>query len=110
MVQRTVTVFTDDLTDTEGEDIATHTFSLDGVSYEIDLNPDSHQLLLDALAPFLKVGRKSGAAPRRRGSSSKRSNGPDPIKVREWAKSQGIEVNVRGRVPRDVIEKYEDNH
>ncbi|WP_043686724.1 histone-like nucleoid-structuring protein Lsr2 [Streptomyces xylophagus] len=109
MVQRTVTVFIDDLTDTEGEDIATHTFSLDGVSYEIDLNPDSHQLLLDALAPFLKVGRKSGSAPRRRGSS-KRADGPDPIKVREWAKSQGIEVNARGRVPRDVIEKYEDNH
>jgi len=109
MVQRTVTIFTDDLTDTESEDIATHTFSLDGVSYEIDLNPDSHQLLLDALAPFLKVGRKSGSAPRRRGSS-KRTDGPDPIKVREWAKSQGIEVNARGRVPRDVIEKYEAAH
>lgn len=108
MVQRTVTVFTDDLTNTEGEDIATHTFSLDGVGYEIDLNPDSHQLLLDALAPFLKVGRKSGSAPRR--GSNKRTDGPDPVKVREWAKSQGIEVNARGRVPRDVIEKYENNH
>jgi hypothetical protein len=106
MVQRTVTIFTDDLTDTEGEDIATHTFSLDGVSYEIDLNPDSHQLLLDALAPFLKVGRKEGASSPRR-SGSKRPDGPDPIKVRGWAKSQGIEVNARGRVPREVIEKYE---
>ncbi|MFD7341769.1 Lsr2 family protein [Streptomyces violascens] len=109
MVQRIVTVFTDDLTNTEGEDIATHTFSLDGVSYEIDLNPDSHQLLLDALAPFLKVGRKAGSTSRRRGSS-KRTGGSDPIKVREWAKSQGIEVNARGRVPRDVIEKYEAAH
>jgi len=70
MVQRTVTIFTDDLTDTEGEDIATHTFSLDGVGYEIDLNPDSHQLLLDALAPFLKVGRKSGSASHRRSNVS----------------------------------------
>ncbi|WP_406126101.1 Lsr2 family protein [Streptomyces sp. NBC_00989] len=106
MVQRTVTIFTDDLTGAEGEDIAAHTFSLDGVSYEVDLNPDSHQLLLDALAPFLKVGRKSGSAPRHRGSST-RADSPDPIKVREWAKSQGIEVNTRGRVPRNVIEKYE---
>ncbi|WP_043669174.1 histone-like nucleoid-structuring protein Lsr2 [Streptomyces xylophagus] len=109
MVQRTVTVFTDDLTDIEGEDIATHTFSLDGVSYEIDLNPDSHQLLLDALGPFLKVGRRSGSASPHR-ASTRRVDGPDPIKVREWAKSQGIEVNARGRVPRDVIEKYEATH
>ncbi|MEV0220377.1 Lsr2 family protein [Streptomyces sp. NPDC050704] len=107
MVQRTVTIFTDDLSGSEGEDIATHTFSLDGVSYEVDLNPDSHQQLLDALAPFLKVGRKSGASSSRRRSGSKPAGGPDPIKVREWAKSQGIEINARGRVPRNVIEKYE---
>jgi len=110
MVQRTVTVFTDDLTDTEGEDIATHTFSLDGVSYEVDLNPDSYQQLLDALGPFVKVGRKAGGAPRRRGGSSKRAEGPDPVKVRDWAKTQGLDVNARGRVPREVIEKYEAAH
>ncbi|WP_406123695.1 Lsr2 family protein [Streptomyces canus] len=109
MVQRTVTIFTDDLTDAQSEDIATHTFSLDGVSYEIDLNPDSHQLLLDALAPFLKVGRRSNGNSRRRGNSG-RTDGPNAIKVREWAKSQGIEVNARGRVPRDVIDKYEAAH
>lgn len=109
MVQRTVTIFTDDLTGVEGEDIAAHTFSLDGVSYEIDLNPDGHQQLLDALAPFLKVGRKSGGGSRQRGSN-KRADGPDAIKVREWAKGQGLEVNARGRVPRDIIEKYEAAH
>ncbi|MDH6221689.1 histone-like nucleoid-structuring protein Lsr2 [Streptomyces pseudovenezuelae] len=109
MVQRTVTIFTDDLTGSEGEDIAAHTFSLDGVSYEIDLNSDGHQQLLDALAPFLEVGRKSGSSSRRRGNS-KQAGGPDPIKVREWAKAQGIEVNARGRVPREVIEKYKAAH
>ncbi|WP_435839900.1 Lsr2 family DNA-binding protein [Streptomyces canus] len=35
---------------------------------------------------------------------------PDAVKVREWAQSQGIEVNSRRRVPRDVIAKYEAAH
>ncbi|MEU0213214.1 histone-like nucleoid-structuring protein Lsr2 [Streptomyces canus] len=109
MVQRTVTIYTDDLTGTEGEDIATHNFSLDGVSYEVDLNPDSYQKLLDALGPFVQVGRKAGGSSRR-GGERKPAAGPDAAKVREWAQSQGIEVNSRGRVPRDVIEKYEAAH
>ncbi|MEV3915123.1 histone-like nucleoid-structuring protein Lsr2 [Streptomyces canus] len=109
MVQRTVTIYTDDLTGTEGEDIATHTFSLDGVSYEVDLNPDSYQQLLDALGPFVQVGRKAGGGSRR-GGGKKAATGPDAVQVREWAQSQGIEVNSRGRVPREVIEKYEAAH
>ncbi|MDH6523133.1 hypothetical protein M2163_000361 [Streptomyces sp. SAI-135] len=109
MAQKTVTIYTDDLTGTEGTDIATHTFSLDGVSYEVDLNPDSYQQLLDALAPFVQVGRKPGGSSRR-GSGKKTASGSNAVKVREWAQSQGIEVNSRGRVPRDVIEKYEAAH
>ncbi|MFF0088142.1 Lsr2 family protein [Streptomyces canus] len=109
MVQRTVTIYTDDLTGTEGEDIATHTFSLDGVSYEVDLNPDSYQKLLDALGPFVQVGRKAGGSSRR-GGGKKTATVPDAVKVREWAQRQGIEVNSRGRVSRDVIEKYEAAH
>lgn len=110
MVQRVVTTLIDDLTGSEGEDIATHTFSLDGVGYEVDLNPDSHQQLLDALAPFLKVGRKTGGSSSRRRGDSKPANSLNPIKVREWAKSQGIAVNARGRVPGDIRKKYEDAH
>ncbi|MGH1552086.1 histone-like nucleoid-structuring protein Lsr2 [Streptomyces sp. L7] len=110
MAQRTVTIYTDDLTGAEGDDIAAHTFSLDGVGYEVDLNADSYQQLLAALGPFMKVGHKSGSTSRRRGSGKKPAGGPDPVTVREWAKDQGIDVNARGRVPRDVIEKYEAAH
>jgi len=62
MVQRTVTVYTDDLTGTEGEDIATHIFSLDGVNYEVDLNPDSYQKLLDALGRSSRWAARQVAA------------------------------------------------
>ncbi|MCX4856616.1 histone-like nucleoid-structuring protein Lsr2 [Streptomyces canus] len=106
MAQRTVTIYTDDLTGSQGDDIATHSFSLDGVSYEVDLNPDSYQQLLDALGPFVKVGRKAGGGSRR-ASGKRTTTGPDAVKVREWAQSQDIEVSARGRVPRSIIDQYE---
>ena len=30
----------------------------------------------------------------------------DPVAVREWAKSQGIEVKDRGRVPTELVVKF----
>jgi hypothetical protein len=111
MAQRAVTIYTDDLTGEEGDDIAAHTFSVDGISYEIDLSPDSYQKLLDALGLFVGAGRKTSRGTRRRaGKQDQAAVGPDPVKVREWARSQGIEVNTRGRVPRVVIEKYQSAH
>ena len=32
----------------------------------------------------------------------------DPVKVREWAQSVGIEVSKHGRLPQSLIQKYED--
>lgn len=51
MVQKTVTVYTDDLTGAESDEVRTHAFSLDGVSYEIDLVSDNYDKLFEALAP-----------------------------------------------------------
>ncbi|QNA75372.1 Lsr2 family protein [Streptomyces sp. So13.3] len=109
MAQRVVTLYTDDITGNEGEDIATHTFSVDGVTYEIDLGEDSYQQLLDALGPFVRAGRKIGGSSRRGGSKRAQADGhgPDAAKVREWAQAQGIEINARGRIPGDVLEKYQ---
>ncbi|WTX00800.1 Lsr2 family protein (plasmid) [Streptomycetaceae bacterium NBC_01309] len=109
MAQRVVTLYTDDVTGKEGEDIATHTFSLDGVDYEIDLGANTYQQLLDALGPYFKAGRKAGAA-RRGGKARPVSQGPSPALVREWAQAQGIEVSSRGRIPADVIDKYRAAH
>ncbi|MDT0382435.1 Lsr2 family protein [Streptomyces sp. DSM 42041] len=109
MAQRVVTLYTDDVSGEQGDDVIAHTFSIDGVNYEIDLGPDTYDQFLEALGPFVKAGRKVGGA-RRSGSNRRQGVGPDPVKVREWAKSQGLEVNDRGRVPRDVVEKYRAAH
>ncbi len=111
MVQRVITLFTDDISGEQGDDIATHTFSVDGIGYEIDLGADNYDKLLEALAPFIRHGRKTGSARRGQAKQSagggSTASGPDPVKVRAWAKEQGIEVSPRGRIPRDVIERYE---
>ncbi|MET8509205.1 Lsr2 family protein [Streptomyces sp. NPDC004787] len=112
MAQKIITVFTDDLTGEESSEAASHSFSLDGVGYEIDLGPDSYDRLLDALAPFMKAGRKTGrlkvkgaVAAQRRGNKTQ-----DTPQIREWAREHGYEVSERGRVPATVREAYEAAH
>ena len=36
--------------------------------------------------------------------------GTDPAVVREWAKSQGIAVNERGRISAELMGKYQAAH
>jgi Lsr2. len=59
MAQKIVTVYTDDLTGAESEEVQTHTFSLDGVNYEIDLVSDNYDKLFEALAPFIEKGTQA---------------------------------------------------
>ncbi|MGI5484941.1 Lsr2 family DNA-binding protein [Streptomyces lavendofoliae] len=54
------------------------------------------------------AARKTSGASRRaggrRGSSTSKC---EAGKVREWAKSQGIEVSSRGRIPADLMQRYQ---
>lgn len=105
MAQKTLVIFTDDLTGKGGEDITTHTFALDGTDYEIDLGGASHDKLLKALAPFMEKGRRQKKT--RGGSRPSAAPKHDIAAIRAWAKENGHEVNERGRIPRGVVEAYE---
>ncbi|CAM5359690.1 MULTISPECIES: histone-like nucleoid-structuring protein Lsr2 [Streptomyces] len=107
MARTTITVYTDDLTGAMGDDISTHLFSIDGVSYEIDLAPEGHQKLRDALAPFVEVARRAGGGTPRGRRPPVRREASRAARIREWARSQGIEVNARGLVRQDVVDQYE---
>ncbi|MFJ2008571.1 histone-like nucleoid-structuring protein Lsr2 [Streptomyces chartreusis] len=107
MAQKMVTVYTDDLTGKESEEVQTHTFSLDGVNYEIDLVPENYDKLFEALAPFISSGRKVG---RTKGASRSRRpslDGPSAEELRKWARENNYQVNDRGRVPAVIREAYE---
>lgn len=106
MAQKIVTIYTDDLTGEESTEAATHTFSLDGVSYEIDLDPDSYEQLLQAFGPFVSAARKQGRGRKPAARSTVARSGEDTAAIRAWAKENGYSVNDRGRVPAEIREAY----
>ena len=120
MAQRTIVQLTDDLDgknipDGKGETVR---FTLDRQDYEIDLADKNAQAFRDALQTYIAAARRVGGGSRpgnpRTGRS--RANGTsaapgrdyDPKAVRVWAEEQGIEVNQRGRVPADLITKFQE--
>lgn len=113
MAKKTIEKFYSDIS---GEEIdsstPTVTFGFDGTSYEIDVTEQEKTEIEKTLAPYIRAGRKAtGASARRRGRRSGGSSSDSPAKqVREWAKEQGIDVPARGRVPSDVLEKYNAAH
>jgi hypothetical protein len=111
MVQKVLVETIDDI---DGE-IATNTvpFSLDGVSYEIDLSDENAGNLRDELARFIAAGRRTGGRKVRlaTGQSGAASPGTDRERsrqIREWAQANGYEVSTRGRLSAEVVEAYEE--
>ncbi|MFE7441026.1 Lsr2 family protein [Streptomyces chartreusis] len=107
MAQKIVTVYTDDLTGKESDEVQTHTFSLDGVNYEIDLVSENYDKLFEALAPFIGSGRKVGRTKSAGRSRKPAADGATAEEVRAWARKNNYQINDRGRVPSSVREAYE---
>ena len=106
MAQKVQTLFVDDLDGSEAE--GTVRFGLDGTEYEIDLNAQHARQLRDVLARYVAAGRRVGAGIRRpaRGGRKAQRNALNTTEVREWAKTQGIDVKDRGRVPAELVVKF----
>jgi hypothetical protein len=95
-----------------GKAVETVHFSYRGVDYELDLSTRNAKALDKTLAPYVEAAR---AVPRRRATPRRASarasaSAPDPRAVRAWARSQGIEVSDRGRVPAAVAGLYTEAH
>jgi hypothetical protein len=113
MAQRTIVQLTDDLDgkpipDGKGETIR---FSLDRTDYEIDLADRNAKALRDTFARYVSAARRTGAGTRSGGRSRARRAGTtrdyDPRAVRAWAESEGIQVSQRGRVPADLVARFQ---
>ena len=87
----------------------TRSFSLDGRDYEIDLCERHSQKFDETMHRFAdrarKVSSRVGKTKRRTTAHRKRS-----AEIRAWAKRSGMDVSDRGRIPTQVIAKYEANH
>jgi hypothetical protein len=89
------------------------TFSLDGVSYGIDLTADHARELRESFAHWAGNARKvsSRSGNQTRGASVRRSSGTgDATKIREWARANGRSVSERGRISADVKAAYQAAH
>ena len=98
-MQRIITILEDDLDGSKGSE--TISFALDGVEYAIDLNEAHANELREALIRFTRAARKTGGRAR-----TSRPGASSAGEIRQWALSQGLQVNSRGRIQADIVEKY----
>jgi hypothetical protein len=114
MAQETIVRFVDDLDGTEG-DVKTVHFGLHNKRYEIDLKPEHVKALEENLADFIAAARqdtgkdKSPNKPGRKapGEGTVRANRDEVRKIREWAAENGHTISERGRIPKTVMEAYQ---
>lgn len=109
MAQRTVLI--DDIDG--GEASETLVFGLDGSSYEIDLNDENAAQLREDLADWIAHARQHSGARGRRGgrrAAAAKVVTADNASIRSWAKSSGLAVSDRGRIPAEIIEAYNAAH
>jgi hypothetical protein len=107
MAKTVVVSVTDDIDGSEGAE--TVRFSFAGQSYEIDLGSKNRGKFKKNLQPFIDSGRRVGRqGPVRttRGRTSRK----DSSAIRAWATAQGLAVSERGRIPAEVVAKYEAAH
>jgi hypothetical protein len=92
----------------DGEQL-TRIFSLDGRDYEIDLCERHSQKFDEVLTRYREKARRvTGRVSRpKRRTAANRQRSAD---IRAWAKRNGIQVSDRGRIPAQVISKYDASH
>lgn len=107
MAQKIQTLFIDDIDG--GEADGTVRFALDGTEYEIDLNGKHSEELRSALGKYVTHARKVGGTARRGAArSGRKASTVDTVAVRTWARENGYDIKDRGRVPGDLVAKYEE--
>jgi hypothetical protein len=105
VAQRTQILYVDDIDGSQAE--GTVRFGLDGADYEIDLSKKHADQFARQVAPYIAAARKVSSA---RAGRSPRAGRHDQSDVRAWARAQGLQVSDRGRIPADLLARYQAAH
>jgi hypothetical protein len=113
MAQKHLVELTDDLDGSSATE--TITFSLDGATYEIDLNDDNATRFRKSLDTFVDNARKING-PRRpaakrtttKTTAKASSASTDANEARSWLREHGHEVSDRGRIKNDLIALFQE--
>jgi hypothetical protein len=101
MATKVLTTLQDDIDGSAA--VETIRFAINGVEWEIYLSDRNANRLRNSLSDFIAHGRKVGGKRERNATSSREF---EPKDVRQWAEANGIEVNSRGRIPAEIVERY----
>jgi hypothetical protein len=105
MAQKIQTLFIDDIDGGEAE--GTVRFAVDGAEYEIDLSAKHSEDLRASLQTYLSHARKVGGSARRSTRAGRKASTIDTVAIRKWARENGYDIKERGRVPADLVAKYQ---
>ena len=110
MAKKVQVLLVDDIDKSSPAD-ETVSFSLDGVSYEIDLTSDNAGKLRDDLAVWIGHAERTGGRRATARSASKGSGRKTDLSaVRAWARQNGHQVSERGRISSEVQAAYDKAH
>ncbi len=117
MAKSTQVVLTCDVHEGFAEAADTVTFTVEGKSYTCELCEPHLAEFHEAMEVWSSHARPTRAARASQGASSRAgrrrvraSGGAPPSEVREWGRSQGLEVSTRGRVPAELLAAFEAAH
>ncbi|MGV0436333.1 histone-like nucleoid-structuring protein Lsr2 [Corynebacterium mastitidis] len=111
MARKAMTQYFDDLNGTplESDEVNVVLFGLDGTNYVVDLSAENAEQFRELFAPYLKVARKHvGTVNGHRNSGAARNS--KAREIRQWALDQGKDIALRGKIPTEVIETYNQAH
>ena len=108
MAKRVVVELTSDVSGETAQEM--FSFSLDGVTYEIDLTSGEASDFRESFVYYISSGRKVGrkTRPARGTRQSTPARDYDASAVRAWASSNGIGVSGRGRISQAVLAQYRE--
>lgn len=79
-------------------------FSLDGVEYSIDLTDAHAKEMRHALRKWTDHAARTGGKKK----TTRNVNGVSKtVAIRAWAAENGIKVAERGRIPQEIVDRYE---
>lgn len=99
--------------ETENETV---TFSWLEKSYEVDLCDKHLDALERVIEPIAEVARRTKghlvdtSNKRKRAQSGAVARGLNPSDVRQWANKKNISIPPRGRIPANVLERYQNDN
>lgn len=106
MAQKVSVLLVDDLDGSNANEAIQ--FGLDGTHYEIDLNSEHARELREHLERYVKAARRVTGSPARLARVRRTAaNDARNKEIRNWARERGLDVNGRGRIPADIMARYE---